>query len=182
MVPSLSVSLPPQRPLAQQMGKVVWRGILLRIQGVDTAWAARCPVTMASVPKDSPFVMFSVLEPGEQIEAHKGEYHSVLRYHLALYAPENPSAFLLVNNIPYEWKTGDHVMFDDTFLHSVHNPNKEHRIVLFVDVPRPFPRCSWAGFTQWLVYKVISPRCRSMKETLRLANEASTCVQRRTVN
>jgi aspartate beta-hydroxylase/beta-hydroxylase len=39
----------------------------------------------------------------------------------------------------YQWKTGEAILFDDTWAHEVINHSNELRAVLMVDVLRPMP-------------------------------------------
>ena len=82
---------------------------------------------------------FSILEPNSKIPPHIGPYKGYLRYHLGIIIPEEngkkPS--IKINNIPYFWKEGEGVLFDDMFVHSVVNPTNQKRVVLFIDVIRP---------------------------------------------
>ena len=38
----------------------------------------------------------------------------------------------------YEWKEGEGVLFDETYKHFVKNETKYTRVILFLDVVRPF--------------------------------------------
>jgi beta-hydroxylase len=77
----------------------------------------------------------SVLEPRTELLPHRGYYKGILRYHLGLVVPPR-GAHLVCGGERYDWVEGEGVMFDDTFIHSAHNPTDERRVVLFVDVLR----------------------------------------------
>ena len=47
-----------------------------------------------------------------------------------------------MNNQPYTWKTGEAVMFDDSWPHEVVNQSDDYRAVLIIDVLRPLPFAS----------------------------------------
>jgi hypothetical protein len=48
--------------------------------------------------------------------------------------------------------------FDDTLLHNAHNESEEDRVVLFLDVPRPFAGAAVsARITRMLAYGVLFP-------------------------
>ena len=79
----------------------------------------------------------SVLAPGKQIPAHKGQYWGYLRYHLALRVPEGEKPRIRVKDRWYEWREGEAVLFDDSWEHEVVNPSSEPRVVLMVDIRRP---------------------------------------------
>jgi aspartate beta-hydroxylase len=82
---------------------------------------------------------FSILEPGKSIPEHEGPYRGYLRYHLGLRVPTDNPPKLIVNGQTYVWKTGEAVMFDDSWPHSVVNASSETRAVLIVDIRRPLP-------------------------------------------
>jgi aspartyl/asparaginyl beta-hydroxylase (cupin superfamily) len=83
---------------------------------------------------------FSILDPGKSIPEHEGPYLGYLRYHLALRVPKDDPPKLVVNGQDYFWKTGEAVLFDDSYPHRVVNHSREIRAVLIVDVERPLPR------------------------------------------
>lgn len=107
---------------------------------------ARCPQTCAAVAKVPNVVQafFSILDPGKSIPEHSGPYLGYLRYHLGLRVPETRPPTLFLNGIPYTWKEGEGVLFDDSWPHSVANDCPETRAVLIIDIRRPMP--GFAGF------------------------------------
>src|SRR5690606_11091874 len=80
--------------------------------------------------------MFSIIEGGKHIPPHYGFFKSVLRYHLGLMVPKQGDCYILVGGEKYNWKEGEDVLFDDTYLHEVWNKSEERRVVLFIDVLR----------------------------------------------
>lgn len=83
--------------------------------------------------------MFSILEPGKNVAAHVGPSRAYLRYHLGLMVPsENPPRIRL-NDRYYTWKTGESVLFDDSWNHEVLNDSPQMRVILMVDIRRPMP-------------------------------------------
>lgn len=130
---------------------------------------ALCPQTTAlleSLPEVH-MAMFSILDPGAQIIPHHGVWKNVVRYHLCLSAPKvignahalqildsaTPSplpmsvpgcAIFIDGHIRYNWKDGQDVLFDDTYVHSVQNNTSEPRIILLCDVERKMA----SSFTQ----------------------------------
>jgi len=100
-----------------------------------------CPATralLAEIP-DCVGAFFSILDPAKEIPRHSGPYVGYLRYHLALEVPgENPPT-ISVGGQSYTWKTGESVVFDDTWYHEVSNKAKTIRVVLVVDFLRPMP-------------------------------------------
>lgn len=83
--------------------------------------------------------MISVLEPGAIISKHSGPWNGVVRYHLALVVPDDrENCWIKLDGEKFSWTEGEDVLFDDTFVHQVHNNTNQKRIVLFCDVKRNF--------------------------------------------
>jgi len=103
---------------------------------------ARCPDTarlLQSIP-DLEVAFFSVLEPGAHISAHSGIYKGMIRAHLGLIVPEpREQVRMRVGGEMVFWEEGRCVVFDDTYRHEVWNDTDGVRVVLLIDVPRPFP-------------------------------------------
>ena len=115
-----------------------WKRFYIKWYGPAGADArALCPYT-CSLLDDLPEVhlaMFSILEPGSVISPHSGSFKACLRYHLGLSCP--PDAQILVDGIPYSWRDGEDVLFDDNYVHEVVNrSDTEPRIILFCDIER----------------------------------------------
>lgn len=100
-----------------------------------------CPAT-ASLLEQIPGMktaFFSVLSPHKHISAHKGIYKGVIRSHLGLIIPGHVGECLMrIENEKINWQEGKVVVFDDTFEHEVWNNTGETRVVLLIDVIRPF--------------------------------------------
>lgn len=79
--------------------------------------------------------MFSIIDGGKHIPPHYGFFKSVLRYHLAMVVPEG-ACYIAIRGEKYNWKEGEHVLFDDTYRHEVWNKTDGIRAVLFIDVLR----------------------------------------------
>jgi aspartyl/asparaginyl beta-hydroxylase (cupin superfamily) len=123
------------------ISEIPWEVLFLRVYNKDTSKIKYFPKTYSLISKipGCSLAMFSVLHPGKIIPPHEGPYKGVLRYHLALITPkDHTKCEILVNQIPYNWKEGSDVLFDDTFLHSVKNESNETRVVLFLDVKKEF--------------------------------------------
>jgi ornithine lipid ester-linked acyl 2-hydroxylase len=118
---------------------------------------ARCPET-ARLCQEIPGMktaFFSILSPHKHIEAHRGPYKGVLRYHLGLKIPEPVDACRIrVGDDVRHWSEGGSLVFDDTYDHEAWNETDDFRVVLFVDFVRPlrFP----ASALNWLVLKAIA--------------------------
>ena len=84
--------------------------------------------------------MFSILEKGKVLYPHRGPYKGILRVHLPLKIPKHNKTYIKVNDIKHYWQEGKLVAFDDTFIHSVKNPDNidlaDDRTILFMDLPR----------------------------------------------
>ncbi len=93
--------------------------------------------------------MFSILKPNSHILPHRGPFRGALRYHLGLQCPSKDCQ-LMIDGQPYQWKDGEHVMFDDTYMHSVQNDSNETRVILFLDVARPMKSQSSSRFNDWV--------------------------------
>lgn len=73
--------------------------------------------------------MFSILEPGKYISPHKGPFTGCLRYHLGLKIPKDTkNCYIKVNNEKFYWKEGEAMIFDDTYIHEVHNETTNYFI------------------------------------------------------
>ena len=94
----------------------------------------KCPKTselLKQLPLD--LAMFSIMEKGKVLVPHQGPWRGLLRMHLGIDIPEG--ARITVDDEDYYWKEKEIVLFDDTFTHSVENPNGR-RVVLFMDLKR----------------------------------------------
>ena len=135
-----------------------WSTLWLKVYGAETEAAGHFPRTMRALrhtPASS--AMFSILQPGQGLRVHRGDLKAVLRYHLALEVPppgagESDLTQLLVLSVAqklfydeqeeitydhFQWREGEDLLFDDTFIHFVTNERTTaRRVVLFVDVPR----------------------------------------------
>jgi ornithine lipid ester-linked acyl 2-hydroxylase len=116
-----------------------WKAVVLKAyDGWFTKNCSDFPETYELL-KDMPEVstaMFSILEPGVNIPAHTGKFSGIYRYHLALAVPQHGECYINVNGVPYYWKQGEGILFNDTYLHYVKNDSSEYRIVLFLDIKK----------------------------------------------
>ncbi len=113
---------------------------LIANQARVVANCAKCPRTselLSRIPGvNSAF--FSILLPGKHIPAHEGVYNGLLRYHLGLKMPQDPSLCAIrVGSDIRSWGEGKSLLFDDCFEHEAWNRAGEERAVLIVDVLRP---------------------------------------------
>ena len=117
------------------------------------------------------------MEPGKYLDPHHGPFKGIIRYHLGLLIPppESGECYISVDSLKYSWKEGEVILFDETYLHFVHNDTKYHRIILFLDVKRPFNTFlmnSINDFILWLIkisphnQKVIKKYSRQLLDRL----------------
>jgi len=100
-----------------------------------------CPVTASLLEKipDMKTAFFSILYPGKHIPAHKGVFKGLIRSHLGLIIPGKKGDCLMrIDNQKILWKEGKAVVFDDTYEHEVWNNSNQVRVVLLIDIIRPF--------------------------------------------
>lgn len=101
---------------------------------------ARCPRTWEIVQRIPGLTtaMFSILDPGKRLPAHRGPYNGVLRLHLGLIIPQ-PRERLAIRIGPElrHWEEGRALIFDDAYEHEAWNETDEVRAVLFVDFAKP---------------------------------------------
>lgn len=98
-----------------------------------------CPKTI-EILKTTPSInaaMFALLEKRGTLVKHRDPYAGSLRYHLGLMTPNSEKCRIYVDGIPYHWKDGEDVLFDETYLHNAINETDQDRIILFCDVDRP---------------------------------------------
>lgn len=102
-----------------------------------------CPVTV-SVLEQIPGIktaFFSILSPYKHIPAHKGIFKGLIRSHLGLIIPGQPGDCVMrIEKENIHWQEGKVVVFDDTREHEVWNNTGEIRVVLLLDVMRPFKK------------------------------------------
>lgn len=127
----------------------------------------QCPQTWRIAQKIPGLVtaMFSILEPGKHLPAHRGPYNGVLRLHLGLVIPEPRGQMAIrVGQQICHWKEGKVLIFDDAYEHEAWNRTSHTRVVLFVDFVKPlwFP----ANLLNWLLLHVavFTPFVREVSE------------------
>lgn len=106
---------------------------------------SRCPVTssvlesidLCRIAGDAPEILYSVLRPGSHILPHHGVTNIRSVMHLPLQVPPD-CGLRIVGHGDHQWREGELVMFDDTFLHEAWNHSATTRIVLLMDCWNPF--------------------------------------------
>lgn len=118
-----------------------WNTFPLRMFGQDIKTNMEMCPTLSKIIRGCgdqvPTAFLSVMEPGKYLDPHYGPFKGILRYHLGLVVPKG-ECYISVDGIKYKWKEGEGVLFDETYLHYVHNNTSCHRIILFLDIKRPF--------------------------------------------
>jgi ornithine lipid ester-linked acyl 2-hydroxylase len=120
-----------------------WKVFPLFVYGAwITKTRQRCPATVAALEKIPGLqaAMFSILQAGKELAAHRGPYAGVLRYHLGLKVPQPESSCCIsVDGELRSWREGASLVFDDSHEHFAWNRSDEDRVVLFADFTRPLP-------------------------------------------
>jgi beta-hydroxylase len=130
-----------------------WKAFLLTGYGLHSEHNIRqCPQTWDAMQKIPGLItaMFSILEPGKHLPAHRGPYNGVLRLHLGLVVPEPRDKMAIrVGDRVCHWQEGRAIIFDDAYDHEAWNDTSDTRVVLFVDFVKPlrFP----ASVLNWLL-------------------------------
>ncbi|EKS70284.1 beta-hydroxylase [Burkholderia sp. SJ98] len=81
--------------------------------------------------------MFAMLPAGGKLNPHRDPFAGSLRYHLGLVTPNDEGCAIVVDGIPYSWRDGEDVVFDETYMHHAANTTNDDRIILFCDIARP---------------------------------------------
>jgi beta-hydroxylase len=118
-----------------------WKSFMLTGMGIrSTRSIGLCPETwriLQEIPGLST-AMFSIFEPGKQLQPHRGPYNGVLRLHLGLVVPDtSDDVAIRVGSQVCHWEEGAVLIFDDSYEHEAWNKSDRIRVVLFVDFARP---------------------------------------------
>ena len=102
----------------------------------------QCPI-LKEILKDNDKIttaFFSIMHPGKTLASHYGPFKGILRYHLGLVVPPRKAGncFISVDDQVYDWVEGEGILFDETYKHFVKNETAYPRIILFLDIKRPF--------------------------------------------
>lgn len=150
-LPSIQDIQQEQRVLNQDNN---WKTFFLYGFGIKATLNCRaCPVTTSLLEQipGMKTAFFSVLSPHKHIPAHKGIFKGIIRSHLGLIIPGKPGDCVMrIEKENIYWQEGKAVVFDDTFEHEVWNNTDEVRVVLLVDVIRPF-KSPLAFINKWIV-------------------------------
>lgn len=117
-----------------------------------------CPVTTEIVGKIPSIkaAMFTELPAGSKLMKHRDPYAGSIRYHLGLRTPNDDSCFINVDGMPYSWRDGEAVFFDETYIHWAENGSEESRLIFFCDVERPMKYAWAASINRWFSKNVMA--------------------------
>jgi beta-hydroxylase len=117
-----------------------WRRFHLKWYGAFLPSAQRlCPESvelLRRVPTVNA-ALFALLPAGTHLGGHRDPFAGSLRLHLGLVTPGDERCRLFVDGIPYSWRDGEAIVFDETYIHSAVNEWDQSRIILFCDIERP---------------------------------------------
>jgi beta-hydroxylase len=100
--------------------------------------------------------MFATLGPGARLVQHRDPFAGSLRYHLGLVTPTHPGVCrIFVDGIPYSWRNGEDLLFDETFIHYAENTTDQTRIILFCDIERPLRSRILTAVNRWVSRHII---------------------------
>ncbi|MBI5447128.1 MAG: aspartyl/asparaginyl beta-hydroxylase domain-containing protein [Gammaproteobacteria bacterium] len=131
---------------------------------------ALCPNTV-NLLNNIPSVksaMFTLLPKQGQLKAHRDPYAGSLRYHLGLITPNSEQCRIYVDGLPYAWKDGEGVLFDETYIHSAKNDTDIDRIILFCDIERPLRNKFIRAFNRFFARYFVSAAATKNMETDRV--------------
>lgn len=100
---------------------------------------ALCPRS-AEILRGVPSVkgaMFATLPPRAYLGKHRDPFAGALRYHLGLRTPNHPKCWIAVDGVRHNWRDGEAVVFDETFVHEAWNGTDVTRLILLCDIERP---------------------------------------------
>ena len=105
---------------------------------------SKCP-TLSALLLQIPTIklaMLSCMDGPTHIRKHCGYFKNILRAHITLYLEhpetETQQRIIRVGDEDYHWKEGELVVFDDTYPHEVLSSVPGKRLILFLDVERPY--------------------------------------------
>jgi aspartate beta-hydroxylase len=135
--------MPEQADISANDGRD-WRMLILKAYGVGVPENIAKMPTLARLLEECPEVKsatVSFLAPRKHIPRHRGPFRGVMRFHLGLHIPKEPSGrpatIMMIDDREYRIADGECLLWDDTFPHEVMNNADEPRIALLLDVWRP---------------------------------------------
>jgi len=142
-MPRFEEIMPEQAEISATDGRD-WRMLIVKAYGIEVDEnVARMP-TLARLLAECPEVKsatVSFLAPRKHIPRHVGPFPGILRFHLGLRIPKEPSGrpatIMMIDDREYRIADGECLLWDDTFPHEVMNNADEPRMALLLDVWRP---------------------------------------------
>lgn len=116
-----------------------------------------CPKTtvlLAGIPSLNA-AMFAVLPPGSKLVSHRDPFAGSLRYHLGLSTPNSDKCYIMVDGVPYYWRDGEAVVFDETYIHYAENQTNQTRLILLCDIERPLSNAWMQAFNRMIGWRMI---------------------------
>ena len=149
----------PEQTTFYEHDRIPWKMVALRAYSYDyRANLAQMPL-MADFLRRNPRVVsatVSVFPGGKHLRPHRGPWKGVWRYHLAYLGEDlgegRTSAELQIDGNTHYLRTGDDLLWDDTYMHAAINRAETPRIVLLLDVLREHPW--WLGWISGTVLHV----------------------------
>ena len=117
-----------------------WRLLILKLGDVIEENCKKFGLeTTCSLLRDRPEIYscaISVLDGGKDIPLHQGYYKGIHRLLFPVIVPDPKNTYICINGMEYHWTEGKGLLFDDMFVHEVHNGSDQRRIMLYMDVQR----------------------------------------------
>jgi aspartate beta-hydroxylase len=142
-VPRFHDIMPEQADISDNDGKF-WKMFILKAYGVGIPENIGKMPTVKRLLDECPEVKsatISFLAPRKHIPRHRGPFRGIMRFHLGLQIPKEPSGrpatIMMIDDNEYRITDGETLLWDDTFPHEVMNNADEMRIALLLDVWRP---------------------------------------------
>ena len=123
--------------------KYGWSRFYLKWYGYTHESARRlCPQTTALLARQPTLngAMFALLPAGSKLTRHADPMACSLRYHLGLVTPNAATCFINIDGSDRNWRDGEVLMFDETYLHYARNDSEQYRLILMCDIDRPTNR------------------------------------------
>ena len=139
-------------------GEKEWRMFVLRAYGLDLNKNMKlCPV-LAELVRANPKIKsasLSFLAPGKHVPTHTGPFRGITRFYMGLQVPLNekgePGVTLTIDDQAFKLGSGDSLLWDDTYPHSVINDTDQWRIALLMDIYRENMPGPLRGLTNMII-------------------------------
>ncbi|PZS20253.1 MAG: hypothetical protein DLM57_01980 [Pseudonocardiales bacterium] len=150
-----------------------WRLFYLRFYGrpiIESLLVAPRTYEIVNNLRGVQSAIISIMEPRSDIPPHTGPTTAYVRGHLLL-SPQpfdaGRVATLTVAGFTVELRSGSMVVFDDSLVHSAHNPAEIPRVALLLDIIRPLDTI-YSVLNQMTLYLTgrLHPDCRRMRRSI----------------